>query len=285
MIGMMDMKQMKNTAALILGLAMILAAAACSDPKPTIPSERPSESKTEASSTKEETPSSVETTPEASSDEPTQEPTMEPTEPQTETDVQVGDQLIKGKVTDIQKFTEKDIAVLRQLFRDSVIVGDSRVKAFVDYGIFGEDICIYKYAGYAGDSKGICEEAAGIYPEKVMFFFGINDPKWYWDDYDSFIRDYREDIEAYKAINPYSEIYVCNLIQVTEKRQSEVEAFKLVPEYNRRLEALCREEGCTFIDGMKYLKNEYYLSDGSHFNEEFYCYLTQQFADEMGLWD
>ncbi|MBQ9911125.1 MAG: hypothetical protein IJM50_06480 [Lachnospiraceae bacterium] len=271
---------MKTAAALLLGLVMIMTAACSNKPESTGTETQSSyESRTEELTTLEQTTVPAETVTD------TETETEMPTQPSSEADVRMGDQLLKGKVADISKFTEKDIAVLRQLFKNAVIVGDSRVEAIVGYGILGEDVCISKYAGYAGDSKEICEQAAGLYPEKVLFFFGINDPKYYYDDYDKFIADYRADIDAYKAINPYSDIYVCNLIQVTEKRQSEVEAFKLVPEYNKRLGALCAEEGYGFIDGMKYLKNEHYLSDGSHFTEEFYCYLIQQFALEMGLWN
>lgn len=275
---------MKRAAALLLGLVMILAASCTNRPTPTESgTERPSETQTETpAQTPEETSTEGSAAPVTESASETE---TAPAQPSSEAEVRVGDQLVKGKVADIVKFTEKDVAALRQLFRNSVIVGDSRVEAIVGYGILGEDVCISKYAGYAGDSKEICEQAAGLYPEKVLFFFGINDPKYYYDDYDRFIADYKADIDAYKAINPYSDICVCNLIQVTEKRQSEVEAFKLVPEYNRRLEALCSAEGYVFIDGMKYLKDAYYLPDGSHFNEEFYCYLIQQFALEMGLWD
>ena len=277
---------LKKTAALFAGLALILTAAACTDRQNTSASPVPgtTAAKTEEAVTKEPetapvTEPSAENTTEAASQE------TEPAASVTSEDIVVGDQLVKGKVAGIQKFTDKDKTVLRQLFKNSIIAGDSRVEAIVDYGILGEDICISLYGGYAGNSKEIAEQAANLYPEKVLFFMGINDPKWYYDDYEKFLSDYKADIDAYKAINPYSDIYVCSLIQVSEKRQGEAEAFKLVPEYNKRLEALCTQEGWNWIDGNLYLQPKYYLEDGSHFTEEFYCYLIQQFVLEMGLWE
>ena len=277
---------LKKTAALLIGLAMILTAAACTNQQDTTKATEPS---TLVTQTEEATAKETETVPVT---EPSAEPTTEAPSSETEPaasvtteDVVMGDQLVKGRVVDIQKFTDKDKTVLRQLLKNSIIAGDSRVEAIVDYGILGEDICISLYGGYAGNSKEIAEQAANLYPEKVLFFMGINDPKWYYDDYTKFLSDYKADIDAYKAINPYSDIYVCNLIQVSEKRQGEVPAFKLVPEYNKRLEALCAQEGWHYIDGNLYLQPKYYLEDGSHFTEEFYCYLIQQFVLEMGLWE
>ena len=274
----------RKMTALFLGLMTAVFAVSCTDPHTTEPADT-----TRKESVQPVTADNTETRTEPVT-QPSEKETVMPTESQTSDpaptkDAKAGDQLIPGSVADIRKFTEKDIAYLRQLFKNSVIAGDSRVQAITEYGILGEDVCISLYGGYAGNSKEIAEQAANLFPEKVLFFMGINDPKWYYDDYETFLKDYKADIDAYKAINPYSDIYVCNLIQVSEKRQSEVEAFKLVPEYNKRLEALCAQEGWHYIDGNRYLKTAYYLEDGSHFTEEFYCYLIQQFASEMGLWE
>lgn len=180
----------------------------------------------------------------------------------------------------------EDIPYIRQLFANTVVIGDSRAKGSVDCGVLSENEVSY----YGGASCGTLFEttAAGAYKmrSKALFIVGLNDLGFYGGDANLFIEDFGRLVDSYLAINPNSTIYVQDILPVQEFGRFAWPYMDYRPTYNEALRNFCAERGYTFVEVADYATANYVNSeDGAHFGLEFYLIWAQAVANQMGLWE
>lgn len=182
--------------------------------------------------------------------------------------------------------TMSDVPMIRRLFADTVVIGDSRAKGIVDCGVLTENEVAY----YGGASVGTLYETtargAAMMRSKALFIVGLNDLGWYHANASAFKADLINLIASYLAINPNCEIYLQEILPVQEYGRSIWVKMDYIPVYNAAIQEVCAEYGYTFVSANAYALPEYVNSnDGAHFGQQFYLLWAQTIANQMGLWE
>ena len=191
--------------------------------------------------------------------------------------------LTPGKVVSL---SESEIPKIRSLFSDVIIVGNSRARSILDSGILTENEVIYKWAAHVDDIMDVTYQAAGLYRSKILFVMGVNDLGYYMENVEAFIRDYEADIDAYRSVNPGSEIYLQEIIPINEAFRHRWHNMDRVTVYNEALERICAEKNCTLVKVSSYALPEFLTDDGfgAHYNRQFHIYWAQAVANQMHLY-
>lgn len=182
--------------------------------------------------------------------------------------------------------TMNDVPMIRRLFADTVVIGDSRAKGIVDCGVLTENEVAY----YGGASVGTLYETtargAAMMRSKALFIVGLNDLGWYHANASAFKADLINLIASYLAVNPNCRIYLQEILPVQEYGRSIWVKMDYIPVYNAAIQEVCAEYGYTFVSANAYALPEYVNSnDGAHFGQQFYLLWAQTIANQMGLWE
>lgn len=187
---------------------------------------------------------------------------------------------------EVVKTTTASIPLIRKLFADTMVIGDSRAKGIVDTGVLTtNEVCYYGGAS-VGTLYETTENAAGYMRGKTLFIVGLNDLGWYHGDAARFKADYINLISTYLSVNPGSRIYLQQILPVFEGGRSVWTMMDYIPQYDRAIREICDEYGYTFVSANDYCLSKYVVSrDCAHFGLEFYLLWAQTIANQMGLWE
>ena len=179
-----------------------------------------------------------------------------------------------------------DIPLIRRLFANAMVIGDSRAKGIVDCGVLTANEVTY----YGGASVGTLYDTtitgAGYMRSKCLFIVGLNDCGYYNRDASAFKADYINLINTYLSINPNCEIYLQEILPVQEYGRWAWPNMDCIPEFNMAILEICNEYGYTCVSATEYCQESMVVSDdGAHFGLEFYLYWAQTIANQMGLWE
>lgn len=157
------------------------------------------------------------------------------------------------------------------LFKDMVIIGDSRVDAYVEYGFLPDSIIVANLGANLKYADQLIPEVTAKQPGTLIFTYGINDVDGNWKSAEAFTERYKEILGMYKEELPNAEVFICSLIPVKDIAIEEDPNYEAVPEYAEAVRKMCEEEGLNFIDcDSLYEYDEYYEGDGIHFKPDMY---------------
>ena len=192
--------------------------------------------------------------------------------------------LVPGEV--VYNCDDRDIPLIRRLFKGCIVVGNSRAKNIVDCGILTTNEVIYVSGKPASYFPHFIEEAAYLRKPRILIILGLNDLGAYQSDSYAFKADYNELITIYRNINPNSAIFLQQILPVPDSAAPYFWRYKQIPNFDARIRELAAERGCYFVSANAYADFKYINSqDQAHYSKEFYFLWAQTMANQMGLWD
>ena len=238
--------------------------------------------------TSEEASSEVDTTSSSTQTQPVVAPTTQTQPVQTRPVVQPSDyltQLCAGSHMvpyGVATIDDSDTPIVNKLFQNTVVIGDSRVEGVA--WVLDESRVFDMRGGYAGKMIDTARQAGQVYPQKALFFLGLNDMGIYEDHVDRYVQDYVSMVNALLEVAPDCKIYVHNQPAVPQKGLDNYAPAVRIGMYNEAMRQMCAEHGWTYIDGSTYLQESYFGTDGLHFSKAFYRLWIQDMAVQLDLW-
>lgn len=157
----------------------------------------------------------------------------------------------------------------RQLFKDTLIVGDSLMHGLYTNGILDNSSMITMVSASLYHLESNLGKIVAGNPRRLILHYGINmlvntDSQLNW-----FIEMYGEILSYLCKELPDTEIYVSGIFNVSD---SKVNSYPGIERYNEQLEALCNELQVNYVDNSELLPGDgsYYGSDGVHLSRAFY---------------
>lgn len=177
------------------------------------------------------------------------------------------------------------IPLIRKLYSNTVVIGDSRAKGIVDNNVLTNNEVAYYGGASVGTLYDTARRAAGLMRSKTLFIVGLNDLGYYCGNAAVFKEDFINLIKTYLSINPGSSIYLQEILPVQEYGRFAWPRMDYIPEYNNAIREICDEYGYTYVSATQYCLAKYVnSSDGAHFGFNFYILWAQTIANQMGLW-
>ena len=167
-----------------------------------------------------------------------------------------------------QQLLDGEIDVWGQ-FQDYAILGDSRASGFYYYGWLPQERVLAESGDTIYKLEGHIPDVIALRPARIFVSYGLNDfGSWTLDDY---IDKMVEIMDTLRAELPDLEIYINSIIEVQEWAITNA-TWREVPQWNERLEQMCREHGYTFVDNTQLMaeNQDMYEGDGMHFKSAFY---------------
>ena len=192
--------------------------------------------------------------------------------------------LTKGKVSTLM---ESEVAKLRALFANTIVIGNSRARSILDSGILTQNEVVFKWAAHVDEMMDTTLQGANLHRDKVLFMLGVNDLGYYIENTEGFKRDYIALIDAYREVNPDATVYIQEIIPINEAYRFRWYNMDRVVDYNAVLREICEEEGCIFVSSVYYAIEEFLRDDGTgaHYNYQYHIYWAQTMANQMNLWE
>ena len=138
-------------------------------------------------------------------------------------------------------------------------------------------ITTLKCEQFKGDSQmyTIPDAVAKLKPRRIIICFGTNNLGGTSTDATSFIKTYREGLQAIQKAWPYAEIIVSAIPPLDKQRENTRLDMVQVDAYNAALVTMCEEDGYRFLNSTEVLrddatgwaKKDYTLSDGVHLSK------------------
>lgn len=192
--------------------------------------------------------------------------------------------LTPWKVTTLM---DSEVPKLRSLYSDTIIIGNSRARSILDSKILTDNEVLFKWAAHVDEMMDTTLQGANLHRGKTLFILGVNDLGYYTSNTAGFKRDYIALIDAYREINPDSEIYIQEIIPINEEYRFRWYNMDRVTDYNAVIREICEEKDCTFVSSVYYAIPEFLRDDGTgaHYNYQYHIYWAQTMANQMNLWE
>lgn len=184
-----------------------------------------------------------------------------------------------------EDFQARDIVALRQSFQDCMILGDSITEGLISYQILDGSMVAYARGKSVGENDDLIQKAVENKPLKVFLAFGMNDLGYYQGNVESFIEEYRRDVDTLQKEIPDVDIYINGILPITEEAIKNNSYLAHYQEFNQALEALCQEKGLTYVDNSFILEShpEYHAGDGLHVSKSYYPLWLTNMAIKAGI--
>lgn len=138
-------------------------------------------------------------------------------------------------------------------------------------------ITTLKCEQFKGDNQmyTIPDAVAKLKPRRIIICFGTNNLGGTSTDATSFIKTYRQGLQAIQESWPYAEIIVSAIPPLDKQRENTRLDMVQVDAYNAALVTMCEEDGYRFLNSTEVLRDEatgwakkdYTLSDGVHLSK------------------
>ena len=162
------------------------------------------------------------------------------------------------------------------LFKDAVIMGDSRVYGFKSYGFLPENQVLAE-AGYTiNNITEYLDTIAATQPKVIYLSYGVNDMGLdigREEGDNGYQTVYERNIKALLERSPNSKIVVNSIIDPTPAAIAEAPRWDKVDDFNRQIREMCERNGWTYVDNSSLADNgnaPIYAPDGIHFLSTFY---------------
>ena len=143
---------------------------------------------------------------------------------------------------------ERDTVELKRAFQNAVILGDSFSESIVEYGFLDTDVVLYKRGLSVSQADDLVDNAISLRPSAVFFVFGTNDMEICEGDSKKFIEAYRRQIGRLKEGLPDAAVYINSILPATKEAVKETPSYAYCEAFNEALQAMCEEDGYTFVD-------------------------------------
>lgn len=176
-------------------------------------------------------------------------------------------------------------AEYQKIFKGNIIIGDSVTEGLVAYEYLTEETVYSKIGASLINGDDLFKSAAEANPLRVVFAFGINDMLNYNGECDPFIKRYKQVINEFKKNSPKTKIYI-NSITVPGPDALEAKpSLANYSEFNRQLQALCKEMKIGFIDNTKIFEEnpDIYAGDGIHVIADYYPMWMNNIIRKAGM--
>lgn len=170
---------------------------------------------------------------------------------------------------------EKNKRPINEKFENVIIFGDFLAQGIYEQEILGESFVLAKESAcvHDMDKTGVTENlqaAAAKKPEVIFLQIGSNDAALEEGSADIFEEDYRKFLEKVKELLPDTKIYVNSILPVQQKVVEETETLADIPEFNKRLEEICKEAKVVFLDNSDLVTEDCYKDDGKRMRKKYY---------------
>lgn len=170
---------------------------------------------------------------------------------------------------------ERNKRPINEKFENVIIFGDFLAQGVYEQELLGESFVLARESAcvHDMDKTGVSEnlQAAAARNPKVLFLqIGSNDAALEEGSAEIFEEDYRNFLEKVKELLPDTEIYVNSILPVQQKVIDETETLADIPEYNKKLNAVCKEAGAVFLDNSDLVSEDCYKDDGKRMRRKYY---------------
>ena len=184
-------------------------------------------------------------------------------------------------------FADGSISI-KEVFGESLFVGDSVITGFHDYYNFQYDVNVVASVG-AAMHKHLSEnldKIISLNPEYLIIRYGLNEIDLRDGLLETFITNYRNNLTVLKEKLPYTKIIVLGLTPVTDAAIQKAERLGRVSVYNERIYELCRELKVGYYENTPLFTENFdrYAKDGIHFSKALYDLWMIDFIREMGIY-
>ena len=160
-------------------------------------------------------------------------------------------------------------------FENALILGDFTAQGVYEQEVLGESFVLARESSCVHDLEGTgvaenLEEAAAKKPEVLFLLLGVNDAALENGSAAIFEEDYAAFLEQVQEKLPDTKIYVNSILPVQQKAIEEAEGLRDIPEYNERLQEVCKEAGVVFVDNRELVKEDCYKDDGKRMRQKYY---------------
>lgn len=169
----------------------------------------------------------------------------------------------------ITTLTDEELAAIRAQLSNTIIIGDSMAQAALEYGLL-DDMHVAYIRGATVDLLGpAITEAAGLSPERVIFFTGLNDANRFID-YNEYTAEYLNRVNELRALLPDVEIYICSMLPPSDALGAVRDDLVRAPYFSIALQQMCEVNNINYIDTYWMVNQKLYMEDGIHFKSSFY---------------
>ena len=176
--------------------------------------------------------------------------------------------------------TEEEKNQYRNQFSDCVVLGDSMAQAVLEYGFLDTACVVYRRSYTVDRLMEAADVAVGLYPNKIIFFTGLNDCN-HFALVEDYIASYEALINYIREKLPKVEIYVCSLLPPNNAIKAYRADLARSEFFDAALKEMCARRGDTYIDTNWMVYQHLYLNDGIHFEEGFYSIWMQYVAQQI----
>lgn len=169
-----------------------------------------------------------------------------------------------------------DDSRLWALFRDSVILGDSRAVGFKEYGYLPENICLARIGDSILALPQVAQAAAASKPEVIYISYGANDLVMDIGadrGEDGYGLVYEEYIKQILELTPNSKIVVNGIIAPQAGTMTNYTGNGRLEAINAQIQRMCERNNWIYVDNTVLDDNgnaPIYEPDGLHFPASFY---------------
>ena len=173
-------------------------------------------------------------------------------------------------------------------FENALILGDFTAQGVYEQEVLGESFVLARESSCVHDLEGTgvaenLEEAAAKKPEVLFLLLGVNDAALENGSAAIFEEDYAAFLEQVQEKLPDTKIYVNSILPVQQKAIEEAEGLRDIPEYNERLQEVCKEAGVVFVDNRELVKEDCYKDDGKRMRQKYYTALIKRAVEVAQL--
>lgn len=159
-------------------------------------------------------------------------------------------------------------------FQDYVLIGDSRVLGFSQYGFLPENRVYAKTGSRVTDIDEYIESLKSLQPNNVYISFGANDIVSQLDNLEGGYDGVTEaEINKILEVCPNATIYVNGIVPFGQAAIDDQAVLADYTKYNEKLESMCKKNKWNYIDNDSIVDDgnaDVYQSDGIHFINDFY---------------
>lgn len=164
------------------------------------------------------------------------------------------------------------------MFRDYVILGDSRAVGFWAFDFLPSDYCL---TGGGDTIRNIAEhmdEIIALNPKYIFLCYGLNDVSiGYWSEPEDYVEEIMQIIADLRERLPEATIVVSSILPAQDPAFELSSKWRRIPEFSAAVGKACEEAGVIFVDNdaISAEHADWWQPDGIHVRQEFYPYWAQ----------
>lgn len=193
----------------------------------------------------------------------------------------------KEEAEKLAKRVEEGELSLKELFKNTLFVGDSIMVGFSDYRIANPGNVIANVGAMMNpDLSNNIQAITDYNPEVLFLHYGLNE----MGEEEYFLEKYIEDFEKYlsqlKENLPYTKIVVVSLWPVKDIAVENQSRLARVPAYNEEIRKSCIKFGVAYNENSRLFASnpDWYQKDGIHCVSQMYLTWINELIKEMGLY-